>query len=135
MQFVELKKSSKKFTLILTLSHVKGMRLETRAEKYKTPGNVMFLKAPKTNPEVWKLLKNGHARQKDGQIMMFQNNPFKASIAVSKIFDNIGEEDKNTLKDGLAVIGQASRQFSYVRRDRQRYKLPFEAKKKSVAKK
>ena len=110
------------------LQDVKGKRLETRAEKYKMPGNAMFLKAPKTNPEVWKLIKNSHAKQKDAQMMKIQDNLAKAAVAVSQVYEKIGTEDQKTLRDGLALIGQASKQISYVRRDRQRYNLPFDSK-------
>ena len=114
--------------------NMKPKKVEEIAEKYKIPSNAPFLKAPHTNPEIWKKL-DTKAKSKDVQMTKMQNNMVKAATAFSKIFERMPEgQEKQVMKDGLTLLAQSTRQISYLRREKQRFSLPYEIKEYVIGK-
>ena len=109
--------------------NMKPKKVEEIAEKYTIPSNAPFLKAPLTNPEIWKKL-DTKARSKDVQMTKMQTNMVKAATAFSRIYERMPEgQEKQTMKEGLTLLAQSTRQVSYLRREKQRFSLPYELKR------
>ena len=106
---------------------MKGKKLAEIAEKFKVPQNAKFLKAPKTNIEIFRQLKSAQSRRKEKQLQTMQDNMAKATIGFARIMDCIVDKGaKQTMKDSLTLLSQATRQVSFLRREKHRFSLPME---------
>ena len=108
---------------------IKEEHLTDINNKYKTPSNAKFIKAPKTNKEIWRKLNNNLVKKKDKQLLNMNENIAKATICFSKLYESVPREMteiRDNFKDGLTLLAQTAREFDLVRRDRQRFSLPPE---------
>ena len=123
-----IKKSSTKFLHKRFKNSIKRDSFQKILKKYKTPSNATFLKAKKTNKEVWSKLKH-YSKTNDNFLTIIQRNLAKAAIAITKASESKRSQSKELIEDGLTILGQTHKQVTSLRRTMQKGVLPFHIKK------
>ena len=123
-----LKDSTKKFLQKRFKNTVKRECFMKLLRKYKTPRNAPFIKAQKTNKEVWGKLKH-FSKSNDNYLTNIQRNISKAAIAFAKASESKKKNSKDLLQDGLTILGQTHKQVANLRRSMQKAVLPYNIKR------
>lgn len=110
--------------------NMKAEQLAKVAEEYHPPENATFMRAPKTNPEVFKLFTKDQNQGKKKEKMMYnmQSNLAKACVCFSSVLDKITDYQPavKKMRDGLTLVATTARQMSFLRRDKHREMLEYE---------
>ena len=124
-----LKDSTRKFLHKRFKNTIKKECFMKILRKYKTPKNALFIKAQKTNNEIWGKLRH-YSKSNDNSLTHIQRNISKATIAIAKASESKKKEDcKDLMQDGLTILGQTHKQISALRRTMQKAVLPFNLRK------
>ena len=126
----KIRESSAKFVSDRIKRKVKKECMSKILKKYKTPKNAKFLRAQRTNKEVWSKLRHA-SKTNDNFLTQIQNNVSKASIAIVKACEakeNCARK-KTFLTDSLTILAQSHLQIAALRRELQRSSIAYPLKK------
>ena len=126
----KIKESSAKFLSERIKRKLKKECFSKILRKYKAPKNAKFLRAQRTNKEIWSKLRHA-SKTNDNFLTQIQNNVSKASIAIVKACE--AKENcvrkKTYLTDSLTILSQSHLQIAALRRELQRSSITYPLKK------